>query len=48
MLAQVGDYLTLKRKRNGRTILMTAASPNEPLARTLRRLAVRGTAAKPE
>jgi hypothetical protein len=48
MLSQVGGYLTLERKRDGRTILTTVAAPSEPLARTMRRLAVRGSAAKPE
>ena len=46
-LAQTGDYATLKRKREGRTILMTGASPNDPLLRTMRRLAVRGVSSHP-
>jgi len=33
---------TLKRKRDGRTILMTGAPPSDRLARTMRRLSVRG------
>ncbi len=46
-LAQTGDYATLKRKRKGRTILMTGASPNDQLLRTMRRLAVRGVSSRP-
>ena len=46
-LAQTGDYATLKRKREGRTILMTGASPNDQLVRTMRRLAVRGVTREP-
>jgi hypothetical protein len=46
-LAQTGDYATLKRKRQGRTILMTGASPNDQLLRAMRRLAVRGVSPQP-
>ncbi len=46
-LAQTGDYATLKRKRTGRTILMTGASPNGQLLRAMRRLAVRGVSRQP-
>ena len=43
MLGPPADVAILKRKRNRRTIVMTGTPAGARLARTMRRLAVRGT-----